>query len=74
MATIFILLVLAYYVIRFDVSIMEKIMLTTLVSAFALAPVALGNVSSVMPIIAAIGQGVIGIYIVLRMHYLRAAR
>jgi uncharacterized membrane protein len=70
MATMFILLVLAYFVIRFDVSVIEKLVLATTVSAFALAPFVLPTIN----IAAAIGQGVIGIYIVLRMHYLRAAR
>ncbi len=70
MATMFILLVLAYFVIRFDTSIVEKLVLAVLVGALSLAPIALPATL----LAAAIGQGALGIYIVLRMHYLRAAR
>jgi hypothetical protein len=70
MATMFILLVLAYFVIRFDTSIVEKLVLASLVGALSLAPIAFPATH----LAAAIGQGAIGIYIVLRMHYLRAAR
>jgi hypothetical protein len=70
MATMFILLVLAYFVITFDVSIVEKLVLAAFVGALSLVPIALPATR----LAAAIGQGAIGIYIVLRMHYLRAAR
>jgi hypothetical protein len=70
MATLFILLVLAYFLIKTEVNLIEKLVLSTAVVAFAFAPIAWPAVS----IAAAIGQGVIGIYIVLRMHYLRTVR
>lgn len=68
----FILLVLAYFVIRFDVSVFEKLTLTTLVAICALIPFALPALPN-LHLAAAICQGIIGVYNVVRMHYLRAA-
>jgi hypothetical protein len=68
MATMFILIVLGYYVLRYDVSIVEKLLLTLLIGIAALTPLAWPQAS----VACAIAQGAIGVYIVLRMHYERA--
>jgi hypothetical protein len=68
-STIFILLVFAYYVVRYDVSMVEKISLTVFVGMVALLPLAWPETR----IASAVVQGFFGAYIVLRMHYLRAA-
>jgi hypothetical protein len=70
MATMFILIVLAFYVIRFDVRVVEKLVLTLLIGIAALLPL----VWPESRIACAIAQGLIGVFIVLRMHYERAAR
>lgn len=71
MSTIFILIVFAYFVIRFDVSVLEKLALLVLIGIAALLPLA--NPASVaLRVACAIAQGVIGVYIVIRMHYLKS--
>jgi hypothetical protein len=68
MATMFILIVVAYYVVRYDVNIAEKLWLTLLIGIAALVPLAWPQAR----VACAIAQGAIGVYIVLRMHYERA--
>jgi hypothetical protein len=68
MATMFILIVLGYYVLRYEVSIVEKLLLTLLIGVAALTPLVWPQAS----IACAIAQGAIGVYIELRMHYERA--
>ncbi len=58
MSTIFILIVFAWFVLVSDADIAEKLVLAVLCAVAAL--------------LAAVGQGVIGIYVCLRMTYLRA--
>lgn len=70
MSTIFVLLVFAYFVIRFEVEILEKVVLLALIAVAALLPLAIPNVPAVR-IGAAIAQGIIGVFITLRMHYLK---
>lgn len=70
MSTIFILIVFAYFVIRFDVSVLEKLLLLVLVGIAALLPLASPG-SIALRVACAIGQGAIGVYIVIRMHYLK---
>ena len=70
MSTIFVLLVFAYFVVRFEVEILEKVVLLVLIALAALLPIALPNMPEVR-LGAAIAQGVIGIFITLRMHYLK---
>ncbi len=70
MSTIFVLLVFAYFVIRFEVEILEKIVLLVLISVVSLLPLALPNMPEIR-LCAAIAQGAIGIFITLRMHYLK---
>jgi hypothetical protein len=68
MATMFILVVLAYFVIVSDVSTLEKFVVAMLSGIVALLPNFIE--SSRLP--AAIAQGVIGVYVCLRMTYVRA--
>ena len=70
MATLFILLVLAYFVIAIDVSVIEKLVLAVLCGAAALIPSAFESTA----LAAAIAQAVLGVYICLRMTYARAQR
>jgi hypothetical protein len=59
MSTIFILIVFAYFVIRF-----------VLIGIAALLPLASSG-SVALRVACAIAQGAIGVYIVIRMHYLK---
>jgi uncharacterized MnhB-related membrane protein len=68
MATLFILLVLAYFVIVSDVGTFEKFVVAMLCGAVALLPTFVE--STRLP--AAIAQGVFGVYVCLRMTYVRA--
>jgi hypothetical protein len=68
MATMFILFVLAFFVLRYDVSIVEKLVLTLLVAIAALAPLAWPQTG----VACAVFQALLGVYVVLRMHYERA--
>ena len=70
MATIFTLLVLAYFVIVCDVGIIEKLVLAALCGIASLLPMFIEN--SALP--AAIAQGALGVYVCLRMTYTRAQR
>ncbi len=70
MSTIFILLVFAYFVIRFDVDVREKLLLLVLIGIAALLPLASPG-SIALRIACAVAQGAIGVYIVIRMHYLK---
>jgi hypothetical protein len=64
----FILFVFIYFVVKYDVSIVEKLVLLLLIGAVSLVPLAWPH----LRVASAIAQGVFGVYIVLRMHYLRA--
>jgi hypothetical protein len=64
----FILLVFVYFVVKYDVSIVEKLVLLLLIGAVALAPLAWAH----LRVASAVVQGLFGVYIVLRMHYIRA--
>ena len=68
MATFFILLVLAYFVVTSDASQLEKLVVFAVGGAAALLPLFFGDCR----IAAAIAQGIVGVYVVLRMTYLRA--
>ena len=68
MATIFILIVLAYFVIVSDVSTIEKFVVTLLWGIVALLP----NFIESSRLFAAIAQGAIGVYVCLRMTYVRS--
>lgn len=68
MATFFILLVLAYFVVTSDASQLEKLVVFAVGGAAALLPLVFGDYR----IAAAIAQGIVGVYVVLRMTYLRA--
>lgn len=70
MATMFILLVLAYFVIVTDVSVLEKLVLAVLCGAAALLPTLVPDAA--LP--AAIAQAALGVYVCLRMTYVRAQR
>ena len=70
MATIFILLVLPYFVVVCDVSIAEKLVLAALCAGASLLPMFVENSS--LP--AAIAQGALGVYVCLRMTYTRVQR
>jgi hypothetical protein len=65
----FILLVFIYFVVKYDVSIVEKLVLLLLIGAASLAPIAWPEGR----VVCAVAQGLLGVYIVLRMHYLRAS-
>lgn len=69
MATMFILLVLAWFVIVSEASVLEKLVLAGLCGIAALLPMFAEN----MRLPAAIGQGVLGVYVCLRMTYLRTS-
>ena len=68
MATMFILIVLAYFVIVSDASTVEKLVLAVLCAIAALLPMLVANTA----LSAAIVQGALGVYVCLRMTYLRA--
>jgi uncharacterized MnhB-related membrane protein len=68
MATLFILIVFAYFVATSDASIAEKLVLAVLCATTALLPIFVADAA--LP--AAIAQGVLGVYVCLRMTYLRA--
>jgi uncharacterized MnhB-related membrane protein len=68
MATLFILIVFAYFVATSDASIAEKLVLAVLCAMTALLPIFVADAA--LP--AAIAQGVLGVYVCLRMTYLRA--
>ena len=68
MATLFILMVFAYFVITSDANIVEKLVLAVLCVITALAPKFVADAA--LP--AAVAQGVLGVYVCLRMTYLRA--
>ena len=70
MATAFVLIVLAYFVIVCDASTAEKLVLALLCGIAALLPIFVEN--SGLP--AAIAQGALGVYVCLRMTYTRAQR
>ena len=70
MATMFILLVLAYFVIVTDVSVIEKLVLAIFCGAAALVPTFIE--AAALP--AAIAQAVLGVYVCLRMTYVRAQK
>ena len=70
MATMFILIVFAYFVIVSDASTAEKLVLAVLCAIAALLPMFVA--STAIP--AAIAQGVLGVYVCLRMTYLRAQK
>jgi hypothetical protein len=67
-ATMFVLIVFAYFVVKYDVSIVEKIVLMLLLGFVSLAPLAWADAR----VACAIVQGVLGVYVVLRMYYKRA--
>jgi uncharacterized MnhB-related membrane protein len=69
MATIFILSVFAYFVLKYDVHVIEKLVLLALIATAALLPLTWPQAR----VACAVAQGFFGVYIVLRMHYLRAA-
>lgn len=68
MATMFVLLVLAYFVIVADVSVVEKLVLAVLCGSAALLPLFIQGAA--LP--AAIAHGALGVYVCLRMTYVRA--
>ena len=68
MATIFILLIFAYFVMVCDASLIEKLVLAALCATAALLPLFVANAA----LLAAIAQGALGVYVCLRMTYLRA--
>ncbi len=68
MATIFILSVFAYFVLKYDVDVIEKLVLLALIGASTLPMIAWPETR----IACAVAQGLLGTYIVLRMHYVRA--
>lgn len=68
MATLFILIVFAYFVIVSDAGAVEKLVLAALCAIAALLPMFVA--SATLP--AAIAQGLLGVYVCLRMTYLRA--
>lgn len=68
MATMFVLIVFAYFVIVSDASVAEKLVLAVLCAMAALLPLFVANTA--LP--AAIAQGALGVYVCLRMTYLRA--
>ena len=68
MATMFILIVFAYFVITSDANVGEKLVLAALCALAALVPMFVANTA--LP--AAIAQGALGVYVCLRMTYLRA--
>ena len=68
MATMFILLVLAWFVIVSEAGVWEKLVLAVLCGIAALLPMFAENTR--LP--AAVGQGALGVYVCLRMTYLRA--
>ena len=68
MATLFILIVFAYFVIVSDAGAVEKLVLAALCAIAALLPMFVA--SAALP--AAIAQGLLGVYVCLRMTYLRA--
>ena len=70
MATMFILLVLAYFVIVTDVSVIEKLVLAVLCGAAALTPTVVEDTG----LAAAIAQAALGVYVCLRMTYVRAQK
>jgi hypothetical protein len=70
MSTILILIVFAYFVIRFDVDVRENLVLLALIGIAALLPLASPG-SIALRVACAIAQGAIGVYIVIRMHYLK---
>jgi hypothetical protein len=70
-STIFILLVFAYFVIRFDVSVIEKLVLLALIAIASMLPLT-SPATVALRVACAIAQGIIGVYIVFRMHYLKS--
>lgn len=68
MSTIFILIVFAWFVLVSDADVTEKLVLAALCAVAALLPLVVPGFG--LP--AAIGQGVLGVYVCLRMTYLRA--
>ncbi len=63
----FILIVLAFFVLRYNVSVIEKLVLTLLIAVAALLPLAWPQAR----IACAVAQGLFGVYVVLRMHFER---
>ena len=70
MATMFILIVFAYFVIVSDVGVAEKLVLAMLCAIAAVLPMFVA--STAIP--AAIAHGLLGVYVCLRMTYLRAQK
>lgn len=68
LSTIFILLVFAWFVLISDADIAEKLVLAVICAIAALLP----QVVTGSGLLAAIGQGMLGVYVCLRMTYLRA--
>lgn len=68
MSTIFILIVFAWFVLVSDADVTEKLVLAALCAVAALLPLAVPGSG----LQAAIGQGALGVYVCLRMTYLRA--
>lgn len=68
MATFFILSVFVWFVIASDAGIAEKLVLAVLCAVVALLPIPVPETRLAV----AIAQGAIGIYLCLRMTYLRA--
>ena len=64
----FVLIVFAYFVITSDASTVEKLVLAALCATAALLPMFVTGIA--LP--AAIAQGALGVYVCLRMTYLRA--
>jgi len=64
----FVLIVFAWFVLVSDAGIIEKLVLAVLCAVVALAPLAVEETR----LLSAIAQGGIGVYICLRMTYLRA--
>jgi len=67
-STLFILVVFAWFVLVAEVDIREKLVLAGLFAAVSLLPLAVPHAA----LWAAIGQGLLGVYVCLRMTYLRA--
>ena len=70
MTTIFILLIIAYFVMVCDVGIVEKLTVALVCGGAALAPMFIDGAS----LAAAIVQCALGVYVCLRMTYTRVQR
>ncbi len=68
MSTVFVLIVFAWFVLVSDADVTEKLVLAALCAVAALLPLAV----PASGLLAAVGQGALGVYVCLRMTYLRA--